>query len=81
VAIRGYFSQMNSETRATFHVGDSFFVVSGVPSSKFTRQGDAFILAARVIGKTSETGLPHLSYVGSAACRELGCGEYISNFR
>ena len=81
VAIRGYFSQMNSETRATFHVGDSFFVVSGVPSSKFTRQGDAFILAARVIGKTSETGLPHLSYVGSAACRDLGCGEYISNFR
>jgi len=81
VAIRGFFSQMNSETQATFHIGDSFFVVSGVPSTKFIRQGDAFMLAARVIGKTNDTGLPHLSYVGSGACQDLGCGEYISNFR
>ena len=87
VAVYFYFEKMNAETQAIFYSGNAEFVVSGAPSSKFTQHGSTFILAARVVGNFTlqgplgSTTVPHLSYLGSAACKDLGCTEYISNFR
>jgi hypothetical protein len=78
VAVWGFFERMDTETQATFHMGDSFFTVSGVSSKLTQRGGAAFLLAGRVTGRSSN-GQPHLSYVGVAVCQDSGCRDYISN--
>ena len=86
VGVHAFFGSMISENQAIFYYGNAQFVVSGVPSSKFTQRGSAFMLAAKVLGNISipalgPTMVPHLSYLGAAPCQDLGCSEYVSNFR
>ena len=65
------FVRMKSATQAIFSNGNNSFVVSGVPTVRFTRQGSLLMLAGRV----SETG--DLTFVGSVFCQERGCSDYI----
>lgn len=79
---------MNSATQGVFSSRDKAFVVSGIPTARFTQQGGMVMLAARVLGNI-EIKLPvlgptlvlHLSFVGSAFCQQPGCSEYAINLR
>lgn len=82
VAVYATFQQMNSETQALFESHDQAFVVSGVGASRFTQRGSKVMLAARVLGNTEiklpvlgPTLVPHLSYVASAPCQQVGCND------
>jgi hypothetical protein len=88
VAIYGNFQQMNSATQGVFSSRDKAFVVSGIPTARFTQQGGMVMLAARVLGNIEiklpvlgPTLVPHLSFVGSAFCQQPGCSEYAINLR
>jgi len=79
VAVHCYFKQMRSATEGLFAYGDTFIVVSGVPSTRFTREGPWLLLAGRVQGNKEinfpfgNALVPHLSYVGSASCDQVNC--------
>jgi hypothetical protein len=84
VAIACDFIQMNSATQGVFS-SYGRVVVSGIPTARFTRPGSLVILAGRVLGNIEArpgSGLvPHLSFVGSAFCRQPGCGDYAFNLK
>jgi hypothetical protein len=84
VAIACDFIQMNSATQGVFS-SYGRVVVSGIPTARFTRPGSLVILAGRVLGNIEarpRSGLvPHLSFVGSAFCRQPGCREYAFNLK
>ena len=79
VALLGVFEQMTSETQGTFSSNDKTFVISGIPTARFTQRRSLVILAVRVLGniKVGSMLVPHLSFVGSAFCQEQGCRDYI----
>ena len=79
VALWGVFEQMTSEIQGTFSSNDKTFVVSGIPTARFTQRRSFVILAVRVLGniEVGSTLVPHLSFVGSAFCQEQGCRDYI----
>lgn len=83
VAIYGAFEQMNSATQGLFSSQDKRFVVSGIPTARFTQQRSMVMLAGRVLGNIEirlpvlgPTLVPQLSFVGSAFCQQQGCSEY-----
>jgi len=83
VAIYGDFQQMNSATQGLFSSQDKQFVVSSIPTGKFTQQNSMVMLAGRVLGNIEvklpvrgPTLVPNLSFVGSAFCQQQGCSEY-----
>jgi hypothetical protein len=88
VAIYGAFEQMISATQGLFSSQDKRFVVSGIPTARFTQTGSIVMLAGRVVGNIEikvpilgPTLVPHLSFVGSAFCQQQGCSEYAINLR
>lgn len=88
VAIYGEFQQMNSATQGLFSSNDKTFVVSAIPTARFTQQRSTVMLAGRVLGNIEiklpvlgPTLVPHLSFVGSAFCQQPGCSEYAFNVR
>lgn len=88
VAIYGEFQQMNSATQGLFSSNDKTFVVSAIPTVRFTQQRSMVMLAGRVLGNIEiklpvlgPTLVPHLSFVGSAFCQQQGCSEYAFNLR
>ena len=83
VAIYGVFQQMNSATQGLFSSQDKQYVVSAIPTGKFTQQNSMVMLAGRVLGNIEvklpvlgPTLVPNLSFVGSAFCQQQGCSEY-----
>ena len=83
VAIYGVFEQMNSATQGLFLSNDKAFVVSDIPTARFTQQRSMVMLAGRVLGNIKielpvlgPTLVPHLSFVGSAFCQEQGGSDY-----
>lgn len=88
VAIHGVFQQMNSATEGLFSSHDKTFVVSGIPTARFTQQRSMVMLAGSVLGNIEiklpvlgPTLVPHLSFVGSAFCQQQECSEYVFNLR
>jgi hypothetical protein len=88
VAICGVFQQMNSATQGVFSSHDQSFVVSGIPTARFTQQRSVVMLAGSVLGNIEiklpvlgPTLVPHLSFVGSAFCQQQECSEYSINPR
>ena len=88
VAIYGEFQQMNSATAGLFSVRDKSFVVSAIPTAKFTQEGIMVMLAGKVLGNIEiklpllgPTLVPHLSFVGSAFCQEHGGRDYDFNLK
>ena len=71
VGMTATFVRMKSATQAIFSNGNNSFVVSGVPTARFTRQGSLLMLAGRVL----ESG--GLTFVGSVFCQQWGCSDYI----
>ncbi len=71
VAMTCIFVRMNSATQAVFSNGNYSFVVSGIPTTRFTRQGSLVLLAGRVLGNGN------LAFVGSVFCQQSGCSDYI----
>ncbi len=71
VGMTATFVRMKSATQAIFSNGNNSFVVSGVPTARFTRSNSLVMLAGRVL----ETG--GLTFVGSVFCQEYGCSDYI----
>jgi hypothetical protein len=89
VAVYAVFAQMNSATEGLFGGNDlDALLVSAIPPGKFTQANSMVMLAGRVVGKqevklplVGSTMVPHLSFVGSAFCREQGCSEYHINLK
>ena len=88
VAIYGEFQQMNSATSGLFSVRDKNFVVSAIPTAKFTQEGSMVMLACRVLGNIEiklpvlgPTLVPHLSFVGSVFCQQQGGRDYDFNLK
>lgn len=77
------FDQMTAANAGVFSRGTNLVYVSNVPSTRFVRTGELVVLAGRVIGNSKinlplfgEVLVPHLSFVGSASCKEAGCADY-----
>jgi hypothetical protein len=88
VAIYGEFQQMNSATQGLFSANNKTFVVSAIPTARFTQQRSMVMLAGRVLGNIEiklpvlgSTLVPHLSFVGSAFCQQEFCSEYAINLK
>ena len=88
VAIYGEFQQMNSATQGLFSANNQTFVVSAIPTARFTQQRSMVMLAGRVLGNIEiklpvlgSTLVPHLSFVGSAFCQQQFCSEYAINLK
>jgi hypothetical protein len=82
VGVYTAFSLMLSESEGLF--GD--LVVSGLPSTAFTVEGQEVVLAVRVIGLRPvklpmgmEVPLPQGAYVGAFLCRAPRCGDFFDS--
>jgi hypothetical protein len=83
VAMVVEFQRMNSASEAVFFSRDHVFIVSDVPTSKFTQKNRAILVAGSVLGNTETklpllgpTLVPKLRFVGSVFCQAYDCSDF-----